>query len=277
MVAINTKCHFFDRSDAVLVSTSFTDAYCLLPNASSIPFTFSTKAVDASGLSYYGFRFYNAELGRWLSRDPIREKGGLNQYAMCLNSLISRYDTFGLAQDVPKNKDAEAAALLIIIDYIDNIIHHGGSIPDSGLNIMNDGLKNTPQVKRIVSSVGVSKCSAGEGIYPINITNDISYNQGDILELVFGGGVLKGVGAVVVVATTNNDCKSFLRYMTEIAWSYNDKADFRSFIDGDWDKKLIKEWEPWTETALDALFDKLGNADFDFHLHWTQQESECCP
>ncbi|MEK9178999.1 MAG: RHS repeat-associated core domain-containing protein, partial [Patescibacteria group bacterium] len=38
-------------------------------------FTFSTKPVDASGLSYYGFRFYNPELGRWMSRDPISELG----------------------------------------------------------------------------------------------------------------------------------------------------------------------------------------------------------
>jgi RHS repeat-associated protein len=36
-----------------------------------VPFTFSTKTVDSSGLAYYGFRFYNPELGRWPSRDPI--------------------------------------------------------------------------------------------------------------------------------------------------------------------------------------------------------------
>jgi RHS repeat-associated protein len=87
---------------AVLSSTSFTDAYCLLPNASSIPFTFSTKAVDSSGLSYYGFRFYNAEMGRWLSRDPIREKGGENLYEMCSNNLINKNDLLGLAPSLAR-------------------------------------------------------------------------------------------------------------------------------------------------------------------------------
>jgi RHS repeat-associated protein len=52
------------------------------------PFTFSTKPVDVSGLSYYGFRFYNAELGRWLSRDPIKKIGHMNLYVACSNDVI---------------------------------------------------------------------------------------------------------------------------------------------------------------------------------------------
>ena len=40
---------------------------------------FSTKYWDTeTGLGYWGFRFYSPELGRWLSRDPIGEEGGLN-------------------------------------------------------------------------------------------------------------------------------------------------------------------------------------------------------
>jgi len=42
-----------------------------------LPFEFSSKAVDASGLVYYGFRFFNPIIGRWLIRDPIRELGYL--------------------------------------------------------------------------------------------------------------------------------------------------------------------------------------------------------
>ena len=39
---------------------------------------FSTKLVDEeTGLSYYGYRYYHPETGRWLSRDPIEEEGGL--------------------------------------------------------------------------------------------------------------------------------------------------------------------------------------------------------
>ena len=42
--------------------------------ADANPFRFSTKYYDVeSGLYYYGLRFYNPSLGRWLSRDPIGE------------------------------------------------------------------------------------------------------------------------------------------------------------------------------------------------------------
>lgn len=34
----------------------------------------------ASGMFFYGYRYYNPEMGRWLNRDPIEEEGGLNLY-----------------------------------------------------------------------------------------------------------------------------------------------------------------------------------------------------
>ena len=40
------------------------------------PFRFSTKYQDdESDLLYYGFRYYGANVGRWLDRDPIAEPG----------------------------------------------------------------------------------------------------------------------------------------------------------------------------------------------------------
>ena len=40
------------------------------------PYRFSTKYLDSEvGLCYYGFRFYSPTLGRWVSRDPIEDKG----------------------------------------------------------------------------------------------------------------------------------------------------------------------------------------------------------
>ena len=40
--------------------------------------------------------FYNPEAGRWLSRDPIAEKGGQNLYVFVGNSTLKRIDPFGL-------------------------------------------------------------------------------------------------------------------------------------------------------------------------------------
>ncbi len=47
---------------------------------------------------YYGFRYYSAELGRWLNRDPAGERGGLNLYAFVENYPTNSYDLFGLVK-----------------------------------------------------------------------------------------------------------------------------------------------------------------------------------
>ena len=44
-----------------------------------------------------GYRFYHPELGRWINRDMIEERGGLNVYAMAGNRVISIIDYMGLA------------------------------------------------------------------------------------------------------------------------------------------------------------------------------------
>ena len=52
---------------------------------------------DSTGWYYYGFRYYSPELGRWLSRDPVGEEGGVNRYAAIENSLMNDVDALGLA------------------------------------------------------------------------------------------------------------------------------------------------------------------------------------
>lgn len=78
--------------------------------ATANPFRFSTKwldlelaswttsgAVGNTGLYYYGYRYYSPRLGRWISRDPIEEKGGLGLYAFVENRPVMRFDWLGLA------------------------------------------------------------------------------------------------------------------------------------------------------------------------------------
>ncbi|HXC35673.1 MAG TPA: RHS repeat-associated core domain-containing protein, partial [Candidatus Acidoferrales bacterium] len=67
------------------------------PMAKVNPLQFSTKFEDESGLFYYGYRYYNASSGRWLSRDPIREEAGINLYACVFNQPIDGADSDGLS------------------------------------------------------------------------------------------------------------------------------------------------------------------------------------
>jgi len=65
--------------------------------AQSNEYRFSTKPFESeTGLYYYGYRFYDPSTGRWLSRDPIGERGGRNLYGMVGNNFINRWDLLGL-------------------------------------------------------------------------------------------------------------------------------------------------------------------------------------
>ena len=64
--------------------------------AAENPFRFSTKYQDESGLLYYGYRYYDPKTGRWLSRDPIGERGGLNVYGFVGNGVVGKWDARGL-------------------------------------------------------------------------------------------------------------------------------------------------------------------------------------
>ncbi len=67
------------------------------PTAKVNPFRFSTKFDDdETDLLYYGYRYYNPSTGRWLSRDPQEEDGGLNLYGFIGNDALNRADLIGL-------------------------------------------------------------------------------------------------------------------------------------------------------------------------------------
>lgn len=72
--------------------------------ADDFAYRFSTKPIDATtGLYYYGYRYFDPITGRWPSRDPIGEKGGMNLYGFVGNDGINRQDYLGhkmIEQDV---------------------------------------------------------------------------------------------------------------------------------------------------------------------------------
>jgi RHS repeat-associated protein len=78
-------------------------------SATDFPIRFSTKKEDVeSGLNYYGYRFYDAFIGSWISRDRIEEAGGVNLKSMVENDPVRYHDVLG------KIKFADAASFPIM-------------------------------------------------------------------------------------------------------------------------------------------------------------------
>jgi RHS repeat-associated protein len=47
-------------------------------------------------VAYYGYRYYDPQTGRWPSRDPIGERGGMNLYGFVGNDGVNLLDVLGL-------------------------------------------------------------------------------------------------------------------------------------------------------------------------------------
>ncbi len=93
----------------------------------TIPFRFSSKYNDEeTGLYYYGYRFYNPTLGRWMSMDPLHDESFVSRYfqnkSRCAQRLLRRealnplyrflancplmqYDSLGLTIEDPVNPE----------------------------------------------------------------------------------------------------------------------------------------------------------------------------
>ncbi len=66
------------------------------PLASANLYRFSSKEINAAaGLCYYGFRFYDPSLQKWINNDPGEAAGGINLYAFNFNDPVGRVDTDG--------------------------------------------------------------------------------------------------------------------------------------------------------------------------------------
>ncbi len=64
--------------------------------ANQFSYRFSTKPQDSlPSLYYYGYRWYDSLTGRWPSRDPIEEDGGINLYAFVGNDGVNSWDVLG--------------------------------------------------------------------------------------------------------------------------------------------------------------------------------------
>ncbi len=74
-----------------IVETYEIDAFGKEKSSSCInPWRFSSKRAE-EGLFFFGLRFYDPALGRWLSPDPAGFTEGANLYAFVQNNPLNRF------------------------------------------------------------------------------------------------------------------------------------------------------------------------------------------
>ena len=99
-------------ADGSLAASYVYDTFGLIlaksgPLADSFRFRHATKGFDAAtGIYYYIKRFYSPVIRRWLNRDPLQERGGLNLYAFCRNNALIFLDKDGQAFFAVRKLDA---------------------------------------------------------------------------------------------------------------------------------------------------------------------------
>jgi insecticidal toxin complex protein TccC len=69
---------------------------------------YSGKERDASGLYYYGYRYYAPWLQRWMCPDPAGNVDGLNRYLMVQNNPVGFFDEDGLGRTPIEERNSES-------------------------------------------------------------------------------------------------------------------------------------------------------------------------
>ena len=76
---------------------------------------YSGKERDATGLYYYGYRYYAPWLQRWINPDPAGDADGPNHYAMVGNNPVNYIDGSGLQRELSSGEEAVADLHLLVI------------------------------------------------------------------------------------------------------------------------------------------------------------------
>ncbi|MCB1181740.1 MAG: DUF687 family protein, partial [Chlamydiia bacterium] len=72
------------------------------------PWRYAEKPIDEeTGLIYFGLRYYDPGIGRWISQDPSGYVEGPNLYAYCNSNPINIFDRFGLEAENNSSKFEE--------------------------------------------------------------------------------------------------------------------------------------------------------------------------
>lgn len=115
-------------------------------------FSFSSEYYDKeTSLIYYNYRYYSPEQGKWISRDPIGERGGINIFSFVRNNPLNWWDSKGL------DSCAEAQFIMAFQKYkmmkkekarntFPQVQKEANCILDALLGLL-ESVKNDPQIR----------------------------------------------------------------------------------------------------------------------------------
>ncbi len=210
---------------------------------------FSTKPeIAGTGLYYYGYRYYDPLTGRWPSRDPIGERGGINLYGFVRNSGVNRFDRLGLVGSITIPGSSQGWGSGPSTPYKPPTSSDGLSYPEGADHYYNgSGAPLTVPFSEVdpgwVVKDFIDPCSYDYGSHPIdtskphelfNDTDSFTHNAGP------GRIAIKLVGTLTVTKeqTSDGGCKKWSFSGSQSAPS--DEFDFES--------------RPWGERDPEAGF-----------------------
>ncbi len=107
-------------------------------NTTEERYTYNGKERDDTGLYYYGARYYDPTVGRFVSRDPVtgekESPQSLNKYVYCLNNPLKYIDPAG-AETEPSNEE-KIEEIFKRLQYIDpNALSEVQKLLDAGKEV----------------------------------------------------------------------------------------------------------------------------------------------
>ncbi|MBC8955041.1 insecticidal toxin, SepC/Tcc class [Xenorhabdus sp. PB62.4] len=115
----------------------------------------SSKERDATGLYYYGYRYYQPWAGRWLSADPAGTVDGINLFRMVKNNPVNYYDeqgTISLPIDVFNSMNISDEGAHGNRKNEVSRLYKGKSVPRVTQSRAGNSNKNPPEPRPVLSS-----------------------------------------------------------------------------------------------------------------------------
>jgi integrase/recombinase XerD len=224
-----------------------------------------------AGVAYYGYRYYDPVTGRWPSRDPIEEEGGINLYGFVGNDVVNNWDYLGfeagkreiIAQLEPIARQAHnliretLGALLAAKAWSENI----GKIAEKLEDICGDG--NAPHSKKLMTIETESKGNTDLGGFSVTLITHrgarIPIGKADS-ELNWSGKYSGDIWITCCCPEGKGKLEPFLKLLTNQRVSLNSSAStkftgLKGYADYTFDSNLMQSIQPLEDVVYDTPCD----------------------